>query len=98
MNPKKIKELQILATKLVGDGKAPNLFFVTDQGVTTTVTRDFECAYEEWCKLTRRYPILESALEDRKWGVIASVEPRDDTNDKQFIIIDNSHSFRKQRK
>ena len=96
MKPKKIKELQELATKMVGDGKNPNLFFVTDRGVTIMVTRSFQTAYSQWQSLAHR----ESALEDRKWGVIASVEPRDDgtANHKQLIIIDDSHSFLKHHK
>lgn len=90
----KIKPLQALATDMVGDGKNPNLFFVTEQGITVTVTRDFEMAYRQWETLAHTYPQIESALEDRKWGVITSVEPREQGVGR-LIRIDDSRQFRK---
>ena len=93
----KIKQLQELATDMVGDGKTPNLFFVSEQGVIITVTRDFEIAYEQWLSLASGYSRVECALEDRRYGTICSVEPRTDDmgNNKQMITIDDSDSFRR---
>lgn len=91
---RKIEALQKLASELVGDGKSPDLFFVTDEGVTVTVTRSFDTAYQEWQSLSSRYPRIESALENRTFGVIASVEP-DEDGSKRLIIIDDSDTFKK---
>ena len=86
----KIKELQTLSADMIGDGKSPNLFFVNDQGVTVTITRDFDIAYAEWRKLAYFSSGQECALEDRKFGCIASVE-RGENNRKD--IIDDSRVF-----
>ena len=92
-----IKQLQKLATDMVGNGKTPNLFFVSEQGVIITVTRDFEIAYEQWLSLASGYSRVECALEDRRYGTICSVEPRTDdiADSKQLINIDDSASFRR---
>jgi len=92
--PKKIKELEFLATRIVGDGKAPNLFFVTDQGNVVTTTRNFHIAYEHWRQLASRLPKVECALEDRRFGCIASIEPKDDGS-KVLVKIDDSSLFHK---
>jgi len=76
--PQKIEPLEALARDYVGDGKSPNLFFVTDQGTVVLISRDGETAYEAWRVLANRAPRLECALEDRKTGVLASVEPTED--------------------
>lgn len=94
----KIKPLQTLATDMVGDGKNPNLFFVTEQGITITVTRDFNLAYRQWETLAHTYPQIESVLEDRQWGTICSVEPRNDVDHKRLFIFDDSLAFRKRHK
>ena len=93
----KIKRLQTLASDLVGDGKNPNLFFVTEQGITVTVTRDFDMAYRQWETMAHTYPHIECALEDRKFGVICAVEP-DMDNSKRMVRIDESAYFRKHHK
>ena len=92
--PKKIKELQELPVNMVGDGKSPNVFFVSEQGVITTVTRDFLVAYEAWKTLSYMTPLRECMLEDRKIGVIASVEPIEDGSDK-LVTRDDVYTFRK---
>ena len=91
--PSKIPALQSLASDVIGDGKSPNLFFVTDRGVTITVTRNFSSAHAEWTKLANRVPRMESALEDRKTGVIASVEPESDAPGARLIAFDDSMQF-----
>jgi len=92
MKPKKINELEALASNLIGDGQSPNLYFVTDRGVVVTVTRSFEVAREEWKQLSRRSPRLECALEDRKVGVLASVEPESDEEGAPLRVFDHIFS------
>lgn len=80
-------KLDQLATNLVGDGQAPNLFFVsrlaesTDETVSTvlTITADFGVAYRQWLSLSGRCPSLLPMLEDRVHGVLASVDRNEDT-------------------
>ena len=82
---------------MIGDGKSPNLFFVTENGVTVTITRNYAAAYFEWRNLAWNYPRIECALEDRKFGVIASQEPESDTINK-LIIRDDSGTFLRHHK
>lgn len=74
--PVKVPELQALATKMVGDGKSPDLFFVTDQGVVVGVSLSFQAAYSQWLALADRGAV-ESALENRNYGTLAWMEPPD---------------------
>jgi len=78
---------------MVGDGRRPNIFFVTDEGNVVMVTLDFDAAYAHWRKLAGRAPRIESALEDRRWGTVASVEPESDDPGARLIIIDDSGEF-----
>lgn len=89
MKPKKINELEALASNLIGDGQSPNLYFVTDQGVVVTVTRSLEVAHAEWKELARRLPRVECALEDRKTGVLASVEPESNEEGAKLRVFDD---------
>lgn len=77
---------------MVGDGKNPDVFFVSDQGVIVTITKDFGLAYREWRRLASRQPLVESALEDRQHGVIADVSPIEDGG-KSLHVYDDSGSF-----
>lgn len=90
--PQNIPALQLLASVVIGDGKAPNLFFVADRGVIITVTRSFERAHNEWSALASRFPRAECALEDRKTGVIACVEPNEG-NEARLVTWDDSRTF-----
>lgn len=92
--PSKIKQLETLAREMVGDGQAPELFFVTDQGVVTTITRDFSLAYRDWQSIARSGLRRECALEDRRFGCIASVEPEEDGSSK-LVVRDDSADFKK---
>jgi hypothetical protein len=74
----KIKRFEAMARDMVGDGKKPNIFFVTYEGVVVTITRDLHVAYNHWHQLASRAPFKECALEDRRHGVLASVEPVED--------------------
>lgn len=93
----KIKELEKLASEMVGDGKSPHLFFVSafeggrkSSGVIL-ITRNFELAHAVWRNLPRTH---ESTLEGRKYGTICSVEPKEEGS-KKLIVVDNSADFRK---
>lgn len=88
--PRRILDLEDLARRLVGDGKAPNLFFVSRQGTILSVTRDFDAAYAQWAALPRNQ---ESTLEDRRTGVLASVEPESDRPGARLIVRDDAHLF-----
>ena len=83
---KKIKQLEDLAISTVGDGKNPNLFFVSENGVITTVTRDFNIAYNKW--MDNRYDCINSVIEDRKNGMICEYCPFSKNNER--ICIDDS--------
>lgn len=69
----RIKQLETLASNVIGDGKSPNLYFVSEfsKGVVM-VSRDFDAAYSYWKSLPRT---IETSLEDRKIGVICSTCP-----------------------
>lgn len=81
-----------LARDLVGDGKTPNLYFVTDGSDVVAVVRSFTAAYRQWRSLACCTPLRECALEDRLFGVIANVAPEDD-NSARLVVIDDSGMF-----
>lgn len=85
-----IKALQDLASEMVGDGQEPNMFFVSKQGVVVMVVDDFYAARNYWHGLL--FENVECCVEDRLWGVIASKEPRSDT-DPKLILWDDSEEF-----
>jgi hypothetical protein len=95
----KINQLEKLASELVGDGKRPNLFFVSVAGEVRLIARDFDLAYDAWrglpysCGLS---PHAEVLLEDRLHGVICQTQlevERPDTGAKVRITIDDSKNF-----
>lgn len=69
------ERLSALASEFIGDGNACNVFFVTDAADVVTVTYDYHTARDHYRALARRRPLQECALEDRLYGVIASVSP-----------------------
>ena len=71
----KIPELNKLATEMVGDGQSPNLFFVSCKGNILLVTTEFDTAYDYWRFMPRD---VETMLEDRLNGVLASTESIED--------------------
>lgn len=97
---KKVKELDALATEMVGDGGKPNVFFVTRGGKVATITRSFQLAHREWRALANCNE--ETMLEDRRTGVIASasVEPsynaatEDFTGPDRWTVHDDSIMFK----
>lgn len=89
--PKRVllaERLNDLARDFVGDGNVPDVFFVTDRGDVVTVTYDATVAYDHWRSLASRRPLIESALESRKVGVVASVEPISDLKGAPLAIFD----------
>lgn len=86
--PNRIKALEILARDMVGDGKKPDLYFVTDRGVVVAIETDLDAAAQRWRDLAARSPRVESALEDRLTGVLASVAPESEAPGARLIRID----------
>jgi len=72
---KRIESLENIARETVGDGKSPNLFFVSVEGNIGMITQDFLAAYRYWRDLPRN---IETALEDRKTGTICDTTPIED--------------------
>lgn len=73
------KTLNQMARNMVGDNKGPNMFFVTNaKGDSITATTDFAVAYGHWKMLAQSSPRRECCLEDRKYGVLASISPDED--------------------
>lgn len=72
----KITALEELASELIGDGATPNVFFVSmaERGVIM-LTTDGEAAHNFWGALPRN---VETSLEDRHNGTVASTEPVED--------------------
>ncbi len=75
--PHRFQVLERLASDIIGDGKGPNLFFVTVEGKVVLVTQVFQIARDAWEALSAS-TTTETSLEDRKVGVLASVEPDED--------------------
>lgn len=72
----KISSLEKLTTDMVGDGKKPDLFFLsTAKDGVVGITRKFHILYNEWKSLLRHHPKLETTLENRTFGVICSNGP-----------------------
>lgn len=91
----KIEALENLARDMVGDGKTPNVFFVSKQPQgLVLVTRDEEAAYNYWQSLPRN---VETSLEDRSFGVIASTEPREEGS-TQLVTHDDYYAFTRLKK
>ncbi len=85
-----VEELQQMAVNIVGDGRRPNIFFVSVAGMITVITLEFTVAYRAW-KAYAAGGDMETALEDRLTGVIASVAPEEDDSDTLIRIDDSAH-------
>lgn len=92
MSKPKRMMLNAMASKIIGDGGTPNLFFVTDQGETVTITRSFQVAYAQWLALARDAIAMriECTLEDRQTGVLCSVGPESDNKGARMLRVDDS--------
>lgn len=88
----KVKALERYASEKVGDGKSPNLYFVSEQGMgVVLVTRFFDVAYDYWTKLSR---VKFTSLEDRWFGVICSTH-KAPKGPFRFETTDDSNLFAK---
>jgi len=81
----KITALQELARDMVGDNRRPNVFFVSEEDRVVLVSTDLRAAYEFWRGYASQR--VESTLEDRRTGVLASVEPAEDGS-KRLVVHD----------
>ena len=86
--------LNAMASDTIGDGGSPNVYFVTDGPDVVTVTLCFATAHAHWSALASRRPLRECALEDRQYGVIACVEPVDDSDGARLTVYDDSTTTR----
>jgi hypothetical protein len=78
---------------MIGDGQEPDLFFVTVEGDVVVIAQDFAVAYRAW-KGYSQPPERETALENRTYGVIASVEPEEEDS-SVLVVRDDSSGFRR---
>jgi hypothetical protein len=91
----KIDQLETLARDMIGDGQSPDLFFVTDRGQVVSVDVCALSAYGRFMALARRPEKHECALENRTFGVIASIEPIDDTPNARRVLCDDFRMFQR---
>lgn len=94
MAPRRIDALEKFTSATVGDGKSPNLFFVSEQGTNVMIARSFQPAYDYWRSLPSN---AASALEDRQYGCIASVDT-DEENPGRLVRRDDSYTYLKGRR
>ncbi len=93
---RQVPELEQLACEMVGDGKKPNVFFVSLRGQMQMITRDGDAAYELVMSYCWRHPNKEFALEDRLHGCLVTNEPEEDGS-KKLILIDDYERFIKEK-
>lgn len=65
-----MKELNQLASKLVGDGKKPKLYFVCENAKCVMITTDGEAAYKKWKSL----PISCNPTLENRNGMVCDVQ------------------------
>ena len=90
-DPRKIMKtlMDELATTTVGDGKSPNIYFVSKDAKVICMTTSYQLARKTWEDLPTN---VETAMEDRKYGVIASNEP-EENGSKRLVLIEDFHTF-----
>ncbi len=87
----KVKQLNELASSMVGDGKRQNTFFVTVKGNVVLIALNFAQAYGYWRSLANTR--VESMLEDRVTGVIAEAGYSDEEKPTLWHVWDDSRNF-----
>jgi hypothetical protein len=88
----KIRQLEELASEVIGDNGSPNLYFVTEAGRgVILVSREFDVAYDHWRHMPRS---IETSLEDRKIGTICSTTPYEDGS-TTLVTYDDSHMVKR---
>ena len=85
----KITLMEELATAIVGDGKNPNIYFVSKGSEIMCITTSYKLARKCWEDLPRN---VATAMEDRKYGVIASNDPDEDASGRR-VLNDDFHTF-----
>jgi hypothetical protein len=95
----RIEALEELARNLVGDdlkAGGPDLFFVSVESNIQTVTTDYELAKSAFHALNHRPGrLVECALENRTFGVIASREPHETSG--RLVLREDYYLFERQR-
>lgn len=86
--PHSFLALEKLASKFIGDGKSPNLFFVTVGGKVVAITQDLEVARYVWEKVSAPM-ITETTIEDRQVGMVAGVQPSGEEGEGPLMRIEN---------
>lgn len=88
----RIEEMEAIAREMIGDGKKPNVYFVSqfsegEKGPgLVLISRNFDVAYEFWLSLPRN---IETIFEDRLTGVLAETTPVDEGS-KVLCTIDDT--------
>jgi hypothetical protein len=91
----RIAQLEKLASEMIGDGKSPNVYFVTVSGNVIAITINLSTAHQIWESVSNQRS-HETTLEDRQTGVIASVEPESDRPGARLVMIDE-YGYRPRR-
>lgn len=91
--PHRIPALESFVSATIGDGKGPNIYVVTDQGVTVTITRDYATARAHYMTLANRSPRVECALEARDYGVMGDVSPDSDEPGARLVRNDPPRQY-----
>lgn len=93
----KNEQLEQLARTVIGDRRAPQLFFVSLRRLgVVTVSRSFDVAYAQWQDFARTNRSEQPMLEDRLFGTIASVEIEEDGGTRgPYIVTDDSRQYLK---
>ncbi len=87
---KRIEALEAIARDVIGDGKRPNMFFVSVKGNIQMITTEYAQAINYWRSLPRN---METCLEDRLTGVIADTSPIED-NSPTLRTYDGPNTYR----
>jgi len=104
--PDRIRQFEDFARSIVGDGKAPNIFFVGIGGNVVLMTSDFDLAYDAWRSAASfaRGTNISVVLEDRQNGTLADydlheyMDPVTEKTDERWDIVDDAHRFIKKRR
>lgn len=86
---KRIEPLEKVAQEMVGDGKSPNVFFVSRDGNIILISLSFVTAYEAWREISNQRT-TETALEDRQTGVLAAIEPESEHRGAKLVRYDDT--------
>lgn len=78
-------ELNNLARDMVGDGKSPDVFFVTERGNVILITTKFDLAYAAWQELAERR--IVSSLENRTYGFICAAPALTLTRSLRLVVV-----------